>query len=137
MAFDLDDEELEKTRTEIYHLPPKRKTNNKFKKLSSVIYLLENLRDVNLQDSVLRTYSGDIKSAEVLKTQSELIDAMINELEESINKQVILDIIRELTGKLAEPNSDRFELDDEVYYNNIKAQIRICKEILKRGEERK
>ena len=65
------------------------------------------------------------------------VDAMINELEESINKQVILDIIRELTGKLAEPNSDRFELDDEVYYNNIKAQIRICKEILKRGEERK
>ena len=36
----------------------------------------------------------------------------------------------ELSKKLVEPNDDRWEKDDDAYYNKIKAQILVLKELL-------
>lgn len=36
----------------------------------------------------------------------------------------------ELSKKLIEPNDDRWEKDDDAYYNKIKAQILVLKELL-------
>lgn len=35
-----------------------------------------------------------------------------------------------LISKLNEPNTDRFETDDYVYYEKIKSQIKLCKYFL-------
>jgi hypothetical protein len=52
-----------------------------------------------------------------------------------IPKSKIREKIEELFKKLDEPNNDRWEKGDDVYYNQIKAQIRILKELMKDNNE--
>ena len=47
-----------------------------------------------------------------------------------IPKQIVKDKIEELLKKLDNPNNDRWEKNDDIYYSQIKAQIRILKELL-------
>ena len=49
---------------------------------------------------------------------------------ETVSKNKIRDKLIELAKKLTEPNDDRWEKDDNAYYEKIKAQIRVLKEII-------
>lgn len=59
-----------------------------------------------------------------------LIEKQQKEIENSISKDKINNKLKELSKKLVEPNNDRWEKDDDVYYGKIKAQIQVLKEIL-------
>lgn len=47
-----------------------------------------------------------------------------------IPKSKVKEMLKELFKKLDEPNNDRWEKDDDIYYNKIKAQIRIIQELM-------
>ncbi len=50
--------------------------------------------------------------------------------EKVIRRDVIKEKMGELLNKLKIPNNDRWETDDNLYYEKIKAQLRLCKELL-------
>lgn len=58
------------------------------------------------------------------------IETVLQELDNSVSKDKAREEIKELSKKLYEPNNDRWEKDDNNYYNKIKAQIKILKELL-------
>lgn len=47
------------------------------------------------------------------------------------DNEIIIKKMKMLTDKLFSYNDDRFETDDVLYYENIKAQLRLCNEFLK------
>ena len=63
----------------------------------------------------------------IIKKQQE----QINELKRnSIPKIKIEDKIKELVKKLNEPNNDRWEKEDSIYYDKLKVQIKTLQELL-------
>lgn len=58
------------------------------------------------------------------------IRKLYDDYKDSIPKEAIREKIKQLIQKLNEPNNDRYEKDDNLYYDKIKCQIRICKELL-------
>lgn len=53
-----------------------------------------------------------------------------NDADNYIPKEKIREKIKRLIQKLNESNDDRWEKDDNIYYDKIKCQIRILKELL-------
>lgn len=64
-----------------------------------------------------------IKNNEILELQvkANKYDALVENMKEKLN---------ELIQKLKEANNDRWEKDDNAYYNKIKAQIRVLQELI-------
>ena len=97
-------------------------------------------------EHILSDYKRVLKENEELKEDRDKFKKALgrritycNELEKDlfenssnyvIPKQIVKDKIEELLKKLDNPNNDRWEKNDDIYYSQIKAQIRILKELL-------
>lgn len=66
--------------------------------------------------------------------QHKTYKTVLNYIDNSIPKDKIIKKEKELINKLTEVNNDRWETDDAIYYNKIKAQIKILKDLLEEGE---
>ena len=87
-------------------------------------------------------YKGDL--IDISKEEAKIILNLIKKLQKEndadnyIPKEKIREKIKRLIQKLNESNDDRWEKDDNIYYDKIKCQIRILKELLegdKNGKE--
>lgn len=58
------------------------------------------------------------------------LEKLQKEADNYIPKEKIREKIKRLIQKLNESNDDRWEKDDNIYYDKIKCQIRILKELL-------
>ena len=94
----------------------------------------------SLENFVNQKYYNGV-TAEEMKTVLEYIEELEQENKflrdenniyrnETVGKKRIRDKIKELVKKLDEPNDDRWEKDDDVYYGKIKAQIQVLKSII-------
>ena len=102
--------------------------------------------EINAIEHILSDYKRVLKENEELKEDRDKFKKALgrritycNELEKDlfenssnyvIPKQIVKDKIEELLKKLDNPNNDRWEKNDDIYYSQIKAQIRILKELL-------
>ena len=108
--------------------------------LKNLIKYLQLLIDGGVHKIIYNDLMWDEKTIDCINSIKNLIKAY-KELEEYykeqnevnakfIPKSKVKEKIEELFKKLEEPNNDRWEKDDDIYYNQIKAQIRILKELL-------
>lgn len=127
-----------------------RSKNENKEKIEECRYIEEDLENINFMIRDLKASSYNSSFLEslnyVLKDRKELENKYIHEkvakeeveelLENSISKDKIKEKkkIRELTNKLNQPNNDRWEDDDTIYYDKIKAQIRVLQELLESEE---
>lgn len=75
----------------------------------------------------------EFASARMLREVQNLrrkLEKLQKEADNYIPKEKIREKIKRLIQKLNESNDDRWEKDDNIYYDKIKCQIRILKELL-------
>ena len=97
-------------------LSEEKQAINRLKLLNRELYIDNcNLVNVNDLSTVLNL---------IAKLQKE------NDADNYIPKEKIREKIKRLIQKLNESNDDRWEKDDNIYYDKIKCQIRILKELL-------
>lgn len=96
---------------------------------------LKNLVEINTSkiieyQSTGMYYNKDVeKNTKDIATVLNLIEKQQKQIENSIGKDKINNKLIELVKKLAEPNDNRWEKDDDVYYEKIKAQINVLKDL--------
>ena len=91
--------------------------------IKNVLKELERLKQENKELNRLLKFSLDYRH----KLEEDLYEGASNFI---VRKDKIREKLKKLIKKLNEPNNDRWEKDDNIYYDKIKCQIRILKELL-------
>lgn len=111
-----------------------KELERKYQKQNPELYIFEKERTKELQ----KEQAKEIKSYEnKIIISDETYKTAINLAQDETNKKwedKIKEKIEKLFKKLDETNNDRWEKNEEIYYNQIKSQIRVLKELLKEGE---
>lgn len=88
--------------------------NEEYKKQLDLDYVKENyIRKLDVEKAM--------NEARQTINKANKYDALVENMKEKLN---------ELIQKLKEANNDRWEKDDNAYYNKIKAQIRVLQELI-------
>lgn len=90
---------------------------------------------VKANDKITKLQKENEKLNKLLKFSLDYIHKLEEDLYEGtsnfiVRKDKIREKLKKLIKKLNEPNNDRWEKDDNIYYDKIKCQIRILKELL-------
>lgn len=120
-----------------------RKMSNNAKVLEQYIDQLENkvkelekentdIKEVYIRVAKNLDKKGMLELSEYLLAQIEATPTFTTweEYTTWISKQLIRDKIENLIKMLNKPNNDRWEKDDNAYYNKIKVQIKVLQELL-------
>lgn len=83
----------------------------------------------NMLETILNLIEKQQKEIEKLRIKNGKEFARGMETNEKSWKAKINNKLKELAKKLVEPNDDRWEKDDDLYYEKIKARINVLKDL--------